>query len=1320
MVKKSSSGKTHDVKSCGKSSDDVKSSGKSKKTKISDENNKTIEQMYQKMSQHEHILARSDSYVGTLKSDSREMWVYEDKTDKIVKQQISYIAGLYKIYDEILVNARDHSVRDKTCKNIKVSINQETGRITVWNDGNGVPIVIHKDEKVYLPHMLFGMLLTSSNYDDDEKKVTGGRNGYGAKLTNIFSTEFEIETVDAKEKKKYYQKFSNNMYTVGEPVITNVSSKTEPYTKFSFIPDFSKFNVKGLTNDTVALMKKRVYDLAICTIGNVNIYLNDKIIEFKSFDDYINMYYDKLPSPLIYQEINDRWKVGFIFDPEPGFTQVSFVNGVWTYKGGTHLNYIIDQIISKLISYIDLKHKGINVKPAFIKENMSIFIDSIIENPSFDSQTKENMTTQIEDYGSKCIISDEFITRIVKETNIIEAVLITAKSKEDIMLKKTDGKKVGSLRGLTKLEDANWAGKRRAKDCRLILTEGDSAKAFAISGLSVIGRDRYGVFPLKGKPVNVRDTAPEKILKNQEISNLKQILGLKQRKVYKKNDLNKLRYGGIIILSDQDVDGSHIKGLIINLFHHYWPSLVKLGYVQSMRTPIIKAFKKTDTKHDNPKIFYTLTEYRNWKKDELNDDLGKWDVKYYKGLGTSDDEEAKECFNTFDKQIMNYVWEIPEGESELSSNEEDDEETKDEDADDDDEGSQGNDADADDDDEENDENDDDKYNAAEELADIKSKSYDAITLAFDSKRADDRKSWVGNYNANNIIEYDVTDVPISDFVNKELIHFSVYDNLRSIPSMADGFKPSHRKVYHGCQKKNIFKKEIKVAQLGAYIAEVTEYHHGEASLYGTIINMAQNYVGSNNVNLLVPKGNFGYRPEGGKDAAHPRYIFTNFNELVPFIARKEDRPIYQYNYEDGTKVEPKAIPQILPMVLVNGAEGIGTGFSTFIPCYNPADIVNNLLHMLEGKAPKEIIPWYRGFKGKIKRLDDNKYSIHGIYEIINENTVRITELPIGQWTNDYKAHIESIMVDDSEMKRKIKEELNSKKYKKKTDTEKKHIEKELTTKYKEKMIVAGYKNNSDNNIVDITIEFNGNHLQKLIKNNTLEKVLKLNKALSTTNMHLYNTENMMTKYEFIQDIFTDFYDFRLNLYNVRKNYMIRALENDINIVKYQVKFIKDVMSGKLIVKNRKQSDVIKDLEKMGYPNLSAKVALDGESDDIEEEIEADENKDTELVVSSDKEKPYRYLMGITIWHQTLEKIKELEDDLAKKELALEEYKAIPIEQLWRRELEEFTVAYNAWLIKCDEKINKSSKSKGPKPKKGKGDKITIKAKRGGKSINSKK
>lgn len=1612
----------------------------SNKKNVTIQNTPTIEEQFKKKTHHEHILdpSTADSYIGSVNLDTMDIYVYDKNENKIIKKERQIVLGLYKIFDEILVNAADNTVRDKKCNKIEVNIDSEKGEISVKNNGSTIPIEIHKEYNIYVPELIFGNLLTSGNYDK-KGKIVGGKNGYGAKCigidtlvplydgsikkaseinigdkligddgnernviniirgkskmyeitqtdgekylvndnhtltlqmpnhkniywnneekgwsvswwdnkekkiankivkilnddinpsennkiakselenfcntiddnnifdidindyinldksiqknlegvrskcvnwnkkkvlldpyvlglwlgdcihdkhnslfadndrelieylkkwgknnnpmmriltdynlidnkhipkdylindketrlkvlaglvdakgkvnrngteivieqeiiheqltkdiiymvrslglncsyiiktncmtlvdkiekfkvyniyisgndiqhiptllarkkcsnlltnnlinstgtidikdigigeyigieidsnnrfiindftvthncANIYSTKFDVEICDSSRKKKYFQRFTNNMYKKDDPIITQIDKNEESYTKISFIPDYEKFGLKKLTKDMIELLEKRVFDIAGTTNENVNVWLNGVKLNIKSFKDYIAMYYnsDEMPN-MIYEEFNHRWTLGVLFDSNAGFQHMSFVNNICTFKGGTHLNYISEQIVKKVIDHIvsQPKYKTLKIRPHQIKDNLTIFINSVIEDPLFGSQSKEELTTKSSSFKIKCDLDDKFIGKICK-TGLINEIVQIAQIKQMDELVKSDGKKKTNLKSITKLDDAREAGGKNSTKCRLILTEGDSAKTFAISGLEIIGREFFGVFPLKGKLLNVRDATPNQLSTNEELKNLKQILGLKQNTIY--TDTKKLRYGGIIILTDADVDGSHIKGLLINFFHYFWPDLLKIdGFIQSIATPIVKVYKNSDTKKKNPEIFYNLTEYKKWCEKQDGDIDKKFKIKYFKGLGTSTAIEAKESFNDFEKNIINYIWglnnssnsnkliqeinndpynncdtlDISNSHNSLNSNDSDNSNNSchSNNSDNSDNSNNSNDSNPNNDDDISSKKtkktnktnktnkkvllNDDLLSTCSENIDKNDMSYQAITLAFAKNRSNDRKSWVKQRDENLIIDTSIKKIPIYDFVNKDLIHFSHEDNLRSIPDLIDGLKPSQRKILYGAFKRKLDNEEIKVAQLSGYISEHTGYHHGEASLQGAIINMAQNYCGSNNINLLYPSGNFGTRRLGGKDSASPRYIFTQLTSLTRNIFITKDEFVLENVIEEGEVVEPVRYYPIIPMILVNGSEGIGTGYSTNIPPFNPLDIISNIKQCLRGENDilkwKELVPWFSGFTGKIDKLVDKKnqvkYISHGKYEQLDENILRITELPVGLWTQSYIDFL-SKLVEDNNM-------------------------------------ITDYENNCGNHKIDFKLTFSNGELQKLIKTNNIEEKLKLTSSVQISNMHVYKN-NEIVKFTNPNQMIKDYVDIRLEIYQKRKDYWIKVLENELKLLKFRRKFIKEVISGELIISKKQKQVLIDELTNKNYPELSTNV----------------------------NSKPsYDYLVGMQMWTLTQEKIDELETNYNNKKTELEKYSNTSIQDLWMSELEELEKLYIKW------------------------------------------
>ena len=800
---------------------------------------------YDRLNEMEHLLKRPDTTMGSIKTVEQDMWLFNNETAKMNIKLVEMNPGILKIFDEALVNCRDHYVRQLENKDkenviqvssIEVEI-KRNGEIIITNDGNGIDIEKHpKEPETWIPESVFFQLRSGTNFNDTEEKITGGKNGYGAKLVYIWSKYGSIETIDHIRKLKYVQEVKDNLSQIDAPKITKYTKK--PYTKLTFLPDYERFGMQ-MNDDMVQVLKKRVYDLAAVMDKSVKIRLKIEIEEnewkqpiCKTFQQYAALYTNN--DMIIYEKYSERWEYAIGLTPTEKFTQVSFVNGINTFRGGKHVDTWINQFVNKMTKFIELKKK-IKVSANSIKDQIILILRTDIVNPAFNSQTKDCLNTPAKEFGSTFDISDKFIEKSAIKLEIMAKCCEIMDTKDKKNISKSDGTKTANVRGIKKYDAANWAGTKKSDKCVLILCEGDSAKSGIISGLSKSDRDIYGVFPLKGKLLNVRDKTDVNVEKNEEIKDLKKILGLEYKKEYKTiEDVYKfLNYGKIMIMTDQDLDGSHIKGLLINLFHCYWPSLVLIpGFISFMNTPLLKATlgKK------KPMSFYNESEFENWKSITPNSD--KYSVKYYKGLGTSIASEFKEYFQNKKTVELNH--------NGLTSD-------------------------------------------------------DAIQKAFDKTRIQDRKRWLENYERTSVLNTSQEIISYDDFINKELIHFSKYDCERSIPHLMDGLKISNRKILYSAFLKNLTT-EIKVAQFSGYISEKTSYHHGEVSLQNAIINMAQNYVGSNNINLLVPAGQFGTRNQNGKDSASPRYIFTLLNTITRKIFKEEDDAILDYLFDDGVRI----------------------------------------------------------------------------------------------------------------------------------------------------------------------------------------------------------------------------------------------------------------------------------------------------------------------------------------------------------------------------------------------------------------------------------
>lgn len=1147
----------------------------------------SVSDTYKQMSHLEHIKQKSDTYIGSKELEETEQYLLDDSDPeniKFVKKTFKFCPGLFKCFDELIVNAFDHSKRQHSkileelkvlgkeisipVTNIKVNIDREKGEIVVYNDGDGIDIEMIPEHGIYPAELIFARLLSSANYDDDQERTWGGKNGYGAKLANIFSTSMTIETVDAKRKKKYIQVFSDNMSKISKPIITKYSGK--PYTKITWLPDLSAFNLKHLDKIHESIMKTRVYDISACTEKSINVHLNGTKIQEKTFEKYVNLYIgDKHTRDRVCCEVSG-WKLVVSYNDNEIFEQVSFVNGIKTIRGGKHVDYIVDQIKNKLCKVIN-KKKKLNTKPAYIKNQLMVFLYATVINPSFDSQTKETLKTNRNKFGYDMELTDKFIEKLFK-TPITDKIVQLTSYKDNKDSSKTDGRKVGYVK-VAKLSDAKHAGGKKSKQCTLILTEGDSAKSMAVAGVSEVGRDDYGIFPLRGKVLNVRDSQIDEINKNIEIANIKKILGLQSGKTWTKEELEKdwpLRYGKVMIMTDQDLDGSHIKGLVMNLFDHIWPILLEVGFLCSMITPIIKVKKK---KIQIP--FYTIQDYNKWVK---KGDKKGWTVKYYKGLGTSTTAEAKEYFKNM--KVVNYCHE------EDDSKDESKDESKD-----------------------------------TELV-LNDFNHSKLDLAFRKDRADDRKVWLTNYDEENISDFTNNKQTFNNFVDKELIHYSNYDNYRSIPDIRDGFKPSTRKIIYSCFLRNLVK-EIKVAQLAGYVSEHAAYHHGEKSLEGAIVGLAQKFVGSGNINLLNPGGQFGTRLLGGKDAAQSRYIFTHLTKAARIIFNKHDEPIYKRMEDDGQMVEPEAYCGILPMILVNGGLGIGTGWSTRIPCYNPIDLIKLINQKLSGKEYSEIMPWYRGFIGSIHKIDERNYISKGVYNIINSTTVQITELPIESWTEKYLEYLDKCVVERGK------------------DTSKKFIKR--------------FVDNSTESKINIVVTFDKNVLKKLLNQqsdgdiNELEKVLKLTSKISTGNMWLFNVERKIKKYKSIYEILDEWIQYRLELYIIRKANLLKTLKNELDIISQRVKFILEIIEETIDIRNKAKKDIINELKEKQYSEFSLNL---------------------------NSIPSYDYILKMDLYKLTKEEIDTLKNQKLKKETEVNQLESMTVNTMWNEELTELTKNIN--------------------------------------------
>ena len=995
--------------------------------------------------------------------------------------------------------------------------------------------------------------------------------------TNILSTNFTIDIKTPASGKHYSQAWSENMYKVEKPSIKKYTG-SKGLVKVTFTPDRSRFvgafNESGIIDDMISVFHTRTVELASLVGKDVKVTWNGSVLTNNTFEKFIKLFLRDGMTGFAYESCGARWEVGVVLarhlysdEDLPEDKHISFVNGINTKKGGKHVETVTRKVLADFCDFA--KTKKVDIKPGQLKNSVVLFINSTIVNPSFDSQSKEFLTTPAAEFGSRPEYSGKLVQSLSKLGLLEEAKhILEAKSLRDV--KKTDGKKRSTIRGLTKLEDAMLAGTAKSSECTLILTEGDSAATSAISGLKEVGREKWGVFPLRGKLLNVRDITIQKFNANEELTAIKKILGLEHGKVYK--NISELRYGRVMVMADQDHDGSHIKGLLMNLFHAEWPGLLKSGFLCTLLTPILKASKGKSTVS-----FYSIPEFNAWKSTNVG-----WKIKYYKGLGTSTPAEAREWFK--DLHEIQYIWD--------------------------------------------------------------EKTDESINMAFNKKQADDRKKWLSRYDPTRMLVPENGKAEYTQFVNNELIHFSNADNIRSLPHLIDGLKPSQRKILYSCFKRNL-KDEIRVAQLAGYVSEHAAYHHGEASLMSTIIGMAQTFVGANNINVLRPVGQFGSRLLGGADSASPRYIHTYLEEITWKIFRKEDACLLKHIDDDGDLVEPEYYLPVVPLIAINGSVGIGTGYSTNIPPHNPQDIITLLRHRLNGNIEtlenRPLDPWWWGFKGKTSRFDENTWITKGIYEFDDaKKTVTITELPVGTWTKNYKGFLDELCEHDD------KKSKEAKKDSKKCETA---SNRSTNSNDGEPLGLKGFDDLYNDIDVKFILYFT-EYGYDTIKEDTekFEKKFKLTSSWKTTNMTCFDVDFNIVKYKTIGDILEKFLETRLPKYEERRLNILGTLQKAIEELDAKRRFIQAILDDRLVLQKKSDEEIVQGLKECNIPALS----------NMEKPDEYDS---------------YEYCVKMRIDRVKQSAVIELDKQIAEKQGEIDRLEMETANSLWLSDLEDFEVCW---------------------------------------------
>ena len=919
---------------------------------------KVMSEKYKKLSAVEHVLLRPEMYIGSVETSGQNAFVFSELTGKMEWKHVSVNHGLLKIIDEILLNATDNIQSSKGAQTyINVTVNPETCETTVENDGDGIPVRRHSEHKnIYVPELIFGHLLSGSNFGDTSESSAAGRHGYGAKLTNIFSNKFEA--LCETKGKSLRIVWRDNMSRVDEMVLGTVADGKQNRTRISFAPDLSRFGHRPsqkLSPEMFNMIRTRVITLA-ASFPSVTIRWNGSpaLPSGSTFLNFVEMF----GTSLGYGE-SARLQLGFAALPtaqgtKQGRRYLAVVNGIVTHSGGTHVNSVhnfLEEAI-EVAAESATTEKNLIIPTSGVSRCVIPVIIMKVNNPKFDSQNKARLVSEANIVFGKVVTKERIAAGLLEQDWFLK--MGESRSAADAKVaNEALGSVIGSVSAnerklskqlatrISKLVDA--PRKSNAIEPKtMIVTEGDSAKALVLNSLTTHQRKYIGIFPLRGKIINVRAN-PTQFRKSKELLELFTAMGLKFGKVYKTTE--DLRYERLVILTDQDVDGAHIRGLLLSMLEHEWPSLaLKPGFINIFATPLVRVMP---TGSKTLLDFFSTSDYDNWRKKES---IGH-KCKYYKGLGTFTTLEGKLYFEQFEKMLS--------------------------------------------------------------PVNFSDKGRDLLNKAFAPECIQWRKEWTSKPQlalvGDSLAATSVAGKPIDvgNFINTDLWAFAAAGNRRSMPSIIDGLKPSQRKIIWAMLKRPAGQPAVKVAQLSGYIAEMSSFHHGEMALQGTIIKMAQDFTGSNNINLLVPEGQFGSRVELGNDHAAARYIYTKLSKCARLLFPAADDSVLSPIVEDGQELEPTYFVPVISTLLCNGSTGIGFGFASNIPGHHPLDVIKATRRRINGEKSKDIVadlvPWAVGYFGTMERLDEpGSFACLGHATVVQAtktmSTINIREIPFDMST----------------------------------------------------------------------------------------------------------------------------------------------------------------------------------------------------------------------------------------------------------------------------------------------------------------------------------
>ena len=1193
------------------------------------------QRVYLRMKGREHVLHRPDQYIGETKiTQPRIVWS-QDADGKCSQIETLMSPGMEQVaLQELLSNAVDsttYSVKQGMASS-EIEVRMDDEWLSVCNGGFPIAVSIDTNTGMYLPQLVLATMRTSSNYDDNQVRHAGGRNGVGAKCVNIFSKEFLIDIGDAQNNLRYTQRCSQNMSVIDEPKIRNYKHK-QSYVLIKFRLDFKRFGMKCYPEEAASIFRRHCFDAAYNSGVKVsfaygedepqvfNIAINDALSHGRGYFDLENMahiVFYRWPSDskithhttglesAVSTESRRQKRtplVRILAVDTPGSGRViAFANGVYNREGGIHVDAAYDAL-RPLLEGIKSGKKRVTTTPlrgkkpgeiatitmADIKKHVSLIVSVWTGNPSFASQSKDRLTDCLDRSLLKPNIEPGQLNKMLTWTFADEL----RASLETKGLRKLNANK--SIFD-PKHEKANHAGKSRKKaGTVLVLSEGGSASGYVTVLINEGGRDKIGQLPLRGKTLNTIDTDKEKLNRNKEICAIVAALGLQYGVDYSKpENYRKLHYDALMIITDADPDGDHIKGLVVAFLYHYWPSLFdpKVQYVMYWQSPLYRAHKAK--KHLS---FYDDASFKAWQAKKESG----WVVSYSKGLGSNSREDVKRDFHSSHQVSL-----ITDA------------------------------------------------NAAE-----------SIQIGFGDakgKGAQARRDWMQNLKR---IRENVSDNPtpikginvkeaqeyysrrISDFIHIDHKQFSLFNVRRALPSAEDGMKVAERKiVYVALEHTNYGRKklEMEVVSLAGKVKQDGGYHSGDKSLHDNISLLATSYVcqNMNTLPIFTACSLMGDRNKGKDAIPQARYAKVRIPDWLPLIYREEDMKLLDPVYDNGHRVEPAFLLPTFPLHLVNGVKGIGTGWSTEVPNFNPVHILSVLRWKLQRKlngrstttaTPTEddplahraddIQPYYRGFMGEAQvKMNINAKSVlsvsvetRGNYHMDGDNVI-ITELPVGSVCSDYRVEL---------------------------------------AKFREAGAVSDVIDQSGD--AKIHFELVDVDPSKLTPKEISHKSLRLVDSTSMNNMHFLRRDAddciQVERYPSAHAILDAFFDLRYPWYEKRHLARTQAYHTELAHLQDRIRFYRAVLSAHFHDKG-----VVNDeqREMLQYPPLQTMMR---EEDDIAQDM-----------ANYDPPIPYQIYVDTPHRAFSINSLRKLEETLKKVEVQLAAHSEKQPANLWLDDLQE--------------------------------------------------